>query len=172
MNGEKSTSIEPQFVKSSTIESLKEARRKFKKSIEENSRIRQDSKKSGIHNLSKKRNEISEKDSGQPPGWVSFLPTYQTFARFIAIVLIGEFFLVKKICTKIKNVKSTGVLLYITAYAIIGKSAAPGSPLFSLITLSIGANFGGFLFGLTTLPRLIGMLFTGILFQVSSIPSV
>lgn len=53
-------------------------------------------------------------------------------------------------------------------YAIIGKSAAPGGQLFSLVTLTIGANFGGFLMGLTTLPRLIGMLFTGILFQVNN----
>lgn len=57
------------------------------------------------------------------------------------------------------------MLLYATIYAIIGESAAPGGQLFSLITLTIGANFGGWLFGLTTLPRLIGMLLTGILMQ-------
>jgi NhaP-type Na+/H+ or K+/H+ antiporter len=33
------------------------------------------------------------------------------------------------------------------------------------VTLTIAANFGGWLMGLTTLPRLIGMLFTGILMQ-------
>jgi NhaP-type Na+/H+ or K+/H+ antiporter len=50
-------------------------------------------------------------------------------------------------------------------YAIIGKTAAPGGQLFSLVTLTVAANFGGWLMGLTTLPRLIGMLFTGILMQ-------
>jgi solute carrier family 9B (sodium/hydrogen exchanger), member 1/2 len=58
-----------------------------------------------------------------------------------------------------------GVLIYATIYAIIGKAAAPGGQLFSLITLTIAANFGGWLFGLTTLPRLIGMLLTGIIMQ-------
>jgi solute carrier family 9B (sodium/hydrogen exchanger), member 1/2 len=50
-------------------------------------------------------------------------------------------------------------------YAILGDSAAPGGQLFSLVTLTVAANFGGWLVGLTTLPRLIGMLFTGILMQ-------
>lgn len=58
-----------------------------------------------------------------------------------------------------------GVLIYATLYAIMGKSAAPGGQLFSLVTLTIAANFGGWLMGLTTLPRLIGMLLTGILMQ-------
>lgn len=34
-----------------------------------------------------------------------------------------------------------------------------------MIVLTIAANFGGWLFGLTTMPRLIGMLLTGILMQ-------
>lgn len=59
----------------------------------------------------------------------------------------------------------TGVLIYATVYAILGEAAAPGGQLFSLVTLTIAANFGGWLFGLTTLPRLIGMLLTGILMQ-------
>lgn len=50
---------------------------------------------------------------------------------------------------------------------IIGDSAAPGGQLFSLVVLTVAANFGGFLISLTTLPRLIGMLLVGILFQVS-----
>ena len=57
------------------------------------------------------------------------------------------------------------MLAYATVFAIIGDEAAPGSQLFSLITLTIAAQFGGWLFGLTTLPRLIGMLLTGILMQ-------
>jgi solute carrier family 9B (sodium/hydrogen exchanger), member 1/2 len=63
------------------------------------------------------------------------------------------------------NLLLPGVLIYATIYAIIGKAAAPGGQLFSLITLTIAANFGGWLFGLTTLPRLIGMLLTGIIMQ-------
>lgn len=59
----------------------------------------------------------------------------------------------------------TGLLIYATLYAIVGKSAAPGGQLFSLIVLTIAANFGGWLFGLTTMPRLIGMLITGIIMQ-------
>ena len=56
-------------------------------------------------------------------------------------------------------------MIWAVAYAIIGKSAAPGGQLFSLVTLTVAANFGGWLMGLTTLPRLIGMLLTGILMQ-------
>lgn len=59
-----------------------------------------------------------------------------------------------------------GFMIWATTYAILGDSAAPGGQLFSLVTLTVGANFGGWLMSLTTLPRLIGMLFTGILFQV------
>lgn len=61
--------------------------------------------------------------------------------------------------------KSLGILIWATVYAIIGKTAAPGGQLFSLVTLTVAANFGGWLMGLTTLPRLIGMLFTGIVMQ-------
>lgn len=49
---------------------------------------------------------------------------------------------------------------------IIGDSAAPGGQLFGLVVLTVAANFGGWLISLTTLPRLIGMLLVGILFQV------
>lgn len=48
----------------------------------------------------------------------------------------------------------------------IGETAAPGGQLFSLAVLAVAANFGGWLVSLTTLPRLIGMLAVGILFQV------
>lgn len=50
-------------------------------------------------------------------------------------------------------------------YVIVGKTAAPGGHLFGLVLLVVASNFGGFLISLTTLPRLIGMLLTGILFQ-------
>lgn len=49
---------------------------------------------------------------------------------------------------------------------IIGETAAPGGKLFGLVVLTVAANFGGWLISLTTLPRLIGMLLVGILFQV------
>lgn len=52
-------------------------------------------------------------------------------------------------------------------YAILGDTAAPGGQLFQLVVLSVAAHFGGWIFNtLTTLPRLIGMLLVGILFQV------
>lgn len=60
-----------------------------------------------------------------------------------------------------------GVLIWVTAFVIIGDSAAPGGQLFGLVVLTVAANFGGYLISLTTLPRLIGMLLVGILFQVS-----
>ncbi|KAG5676603.1 hypothetical protein PVAND_006426 [Polypedilum vanderplanki] len=89
--------------------------------------------------------------SWQPKHWEKvcpypLCPSYRQFARLVSIILIG-------------------VLIYATTYAIIGKAAAPGGQLFSLVTLTIAANFGGWLMGLTTLPRLIGMLLTGILMQ-------
>lgn len=59
-----------------------------------------------------------------------------------------------------------GVLIWVPAYVIMGETAAPGGQVFGLVVLTVAANFGGFLVSLTTLPRLIGMLFTGILFQV------
>lgn len=58
------------------------------------------------------------------------------------------------------------VLSWCVLYSIVGDTAAPpDGRLFQLIVLSICAYFGGWLFSLTTLPALIGMLFTGLLFQ-------
>lgn len=59
----------------------------------------------------------------------------------------------------------TGAIVWLAAILIIGPTAAPGSRLFRLVVLVIAADFGGFLVSLTTLPRLIGMLIVGILFQ-------
>ncbi|XP_037045035.1 sodium/hydrogen exchanger 9B2-like [Bradysia coprophila] len=89
--------------------------------------------------------------SWEPKYWQKLFPyplcpSYRQFANFVAIVLIG-------------------VLTWITAYVILGEMAAPGGQLFSLVVLSIAANFGGWLISLTTLPRLVGMLAVGILFQ-------
>lgn len=89
--------------------------------------------------------------SWEPPGWQKvcpypLCPSFRQFARILSIVLIG-------------------ILLWVTAYVIIGDSAAPGGQLFQLVVLTVAANFGGFLISLTTLPRLIGMLLVGLLFQ-------
>ncbi|KAJ3654391.1 hypothetical protein Zmor_013581 [Zophobas morio] len=89
--------------------------------------------------------------SWQPPHWSKicpypFCPTYRQFSRMIALVLIGT-------------------LSWCILYSIVGETAAPGGHLFQLILLAICAHFGGWLMSLTTLPALIGMLFTGVLFQ-------
>lgn len=91
--------------------------------------------------------------SWEPPHWQKLCPyplcpSFRQFARILVLILIG-------------------VLLWITAYVIIGDSAAPGGQLFGLVVLAVAANFGGYIISLTTLPRLIGMLLVGILFQVS-----
>lgn len=76
-----------------------------------------------------------------------FCPTYRQFSRIIALSLIG-------------------ILSWTTLYAIVGDTAAPPSGhLFQIIFLSICAYGGGWIIGLTTLPPLIGMLFTGLIFQ-------
>ncbi|XP_015835932.1 sodium/hydrogen exchanger 9B2 isoform X2 [Tribolium castaneum] len=89
--------------------------------------------------------------SWQPPVWpricpYPFCPTYRQFSRMIALALIGT-------------------LSWCILYAIVGATAAPGGHLFQLILLCICAHFGGWLMSLTTLPALIGMLFTGMLLQ-------
>nr|XP_022919164.1 sodium/hydrogen exchanger 9B2-like isoform X2 [Onthophagus taurus] len=89
--------------------------------------------------------------SWQPPLWSKICPypfclTYRQFSRIIALGLIG-------------------VLLWGVVYTVLGETAAPGGHLFQLILLTICAHFGGFLINLTTLPPLIGMLFTGLIFQ-------
>lgn len=89
--------------------------------------------------------------SWEPPYWQKvcpypLCPSYRQFANILSIILIG-------------------LLIWVTAYVIIGDSAAPGGQLFGLVVLTVAANFGGWLISLTTLPRLIGMLLTGILFQ-------
>ncbi|XP_055372212.1 sodium/hydrogen exchanger 9B2 isoform X2 [Condylostylus longicornis] len=89
--------------------------------------------------------------SWEPPHWQKvcpypLCPSFRQFARIIALVLIG-------------------VLTWVVAYVIIGKSAGPGGQLFQLVILTVCANFGGFLISLANLPRLIGMLLVGILFQ-------
>ncbi|XP_037024313.1 sodium/hydrogen exchanger 9B1-like isoform X3 [Bradysia coprophila] len=89
--------------------------------------------------------------SWEPPYWQKvcpypLCPSYRQFANILSIILIG-------------------LLTWVTAYVIIGDSAAPGGQLFGLVVLTVAANFGGWLISLTTLPRLIGMLLVGILFQ-------
>ena len=73
-------------------------------------------------------------------------PTYRKFSRIISILLIG-------------------LLCWGILYIIAGNVAAPGGHLFDIAVLSISAYLGGWIFSLTTLPSLIGMLFTGIALQ-------
>ncbi|KAG5871506.1 hypothetical protein JTB14_027169 [Gonioctena quinquepunctata] len=97
--------------------------------------------------------------SWEPKRWRQFCPhpfcpTYRTVSRIVALTLIG-------------------VLCWCIMYAIIGKATAPPDGiLFQLILLSICAHFGGWLMSLTTLPALIGMLFTGVLMQNVNIVNI
>ncbi|KAH0554196.1 sodium/hydrogen exchanger 9B2 isoform X2 [Cotesia glomerata] len=89
--------------------------------------------------------------SWEPPGWRRacprpFCPSFRKFARILCLVLLG-------------------LMIWGVTYSVIGADAAPGGPLFGLATLAIAAHFGGWLFSLTTLPALIGMLLTGFVMQ-------
>ncbi|KAJ8982855.1 hypothetical protein NQ317_002262 [Molorchus minor] len=76
-----------------------------------------------------------------------FWPSYRKFSRILCLILIG-------------------ILTWIVVYTVVGETAAPpDGRLYQLIVLSICAHLGGWLMGLTTFPPLVGMLFTGILFQ-------
>ncbi|KAJ8983795.1 hypothetical protein NQ317_008113 [Molorchus minor] len=83
-----------------------------------------------------------------------FCPSYRQVTRIISLALIG-------------------ILSWCVLYAIVGETAAPpDGRLFQLIVLSIGAYCGGWLISLTTLPALVGMLFTGLLFQNLNIVNI
>ncbi|CAG9859258.1 unnamed protein product [Phyllotreta striolata] len=83
-----------------------------------------------------------------------FCPTYRQFTRIIVLCLIG-------------------IISWCIFYSIVGETAAPpNGQLFQLIFLSICAHLGGWLISLTTLPPLIGMLFTGIIFQNVNIVNI
>ncbi|KAF7990756.1 hypothetical protein HCN44_000561 [Aphidius gifuensis] len=89
--------------------------------------------------------------SWEPTGWHKlcpspFCPSYRKFSRIISLLLLG-------------------LMTWGITYAIIGDDAAPGGPLFSIAVLAIIAHFVGWIFSLTTLPALIGMLMTGIVMQ-------
>lgn len=116
--------------------------------------------------------------SWEPPMWQKFCPfplcpTFRQFARLWCIIIIG------KHNTETKELQSTiadfvyfvflnvvGVIAWFILYSIVGDSAYPGGAVFDLIALIVAAHIGGFLVSLTSLPRLIGMLATGILVQV------
>lgn len=93
-----------------------------------------------------------ELPSWQPTGWTKecpypFCPTYRQFSRIVTLCFIVIF--------------SYGVL-----YAVIGDPLVPPKgTLFQLILLSIVSFLGGWLVSLTTLPPLVGMLFTGLILQ-------
>lgn len=58
------------------------------------------------------------------------------------------------------------VFSYGVLYAIVGDSAAPpNGTVWQIILLSIISFLGGWLVSLTTLPPLVGMLFTGLILQ-------
>ncbi|XP_011186548.2 sodium/hydrogen exchanger 9B1 isoform X2 [Zeugodacus cucurbitae] len=106
---------------------------------------------SWIYSFCLKCHGEENRPSWEPPYWQKICPyplcpSFRQFARLLVLILIG-------------------VLIWFTAYIIIGDSAAPGGQLFNLVVLTVAANFGGWLISLTTLPRLIGMLLVGILFQ-------
>ncbi|XP_043494807.1 sodium/hydrogen exchanger 9B2-like [Polistes fuscatus] len=96
--------------------------------------------------------------SWEPPGWKKacpqpFCPSYRKFARILCLFLLG-------------------LLIWGVVYSIAGDDAAPGGPLFGLAALCIAAHFGGWLFSLTTLPALIGMLITGLVLQNADLISI
>lgn len=62
---------------------------------------------------------------------------------------------------------SVGIIVWIVMIILIGDTVAPGGKLFGLVALVVASHFGGFFMSLTTLPRLIGMLLTGIIMQVN-----
>ncbi|KAJ8958961.1 hypothetical protein NQ318_019732 [Aromia moschata] len=83
-----------------------------------------------------------------------FFPSYRQFSRLLSLTFIGIF-------------------SWCVLYAIIGDSAAPPhGKLYQLILLSICSHLGGWLMSLTTLPALIGMLFTGLIFQNVNIVNI
>ncbi|KAI4478437.1 hypothetical protein M0802_014542 [Mischocyttarus mexicanus] len=96
--------------------------------------------------------------SWEPPGWRKacpqpFCPSYRKFARILCLFLLG-------------------LLIWGIVYSIAGEDAAPGGPLFGLAALCIAAHFGGWIFSLTTLPALIGMLVTGLVLQNADLISI
>ncbi|XP_060663049.1 sodium/hydrogen exchanger 9B2-like [Drosophila nasuta] len=106
---------------------------------------------SWIYNFCLKFRGEEPNEAWEPPFWQKIFPfplcpTFRTFSRLIALTAIGA-------------------LLWTISFVIIGDSAAPGGQLFSMVVLTVAANFGGYLMSLTTLPRLIGMLLVGVLFE-------
>ena len=96
--------------------------------------------------------------SWEPTGWRKacpqpFCPSYRKFARLLCLFLLG-------------------LLLWGIVYTMLKDDAAPGGQLFGLATLCLAAHFGGWLFSLTTLPALIGMLITGIILQNVGLVSI
>ncbi|XP_018579862.1 sodium/hydrogen exchanger 9B2 [Anoplophora glabripennis] len=98
------------------------------------------------------RSRDEEKEPWQPSFWPKlcphpYFPSYRQFTRILSLSLIG-------------------IYSWCIMYAIIGDAAAPPhGKLYQLILLSISSHIGGWLMSLTTLPALIGMIFTGLIFQ-------
>ncbi|XP_060518367.1 sodium/hydrogen exchanger 9B2-like isoform X2 [Cylas formicarius] len=90
--------------------------------------------------------------SWQPMCWrkfcpYPFCPTYRQFSRVISLIIIG-------------------FLSWCVIYSLVGDTATPpNGKLFQLILISISSYLVGWVLSLTTLPALIGMLFTGLFLQ-------
>ncbi|XP_050309303.1 sodium/hydrogen exchanger 9B1-like [Anthonomus grandis grandis] len=98
------------------------------------------------------RSKESTPASWEPQYWSylcphPFCPDYRSMARLFALIIIG-------------------VVSWCIFYTIVGEIAAPPSGiLFQLLILILISKFGGWLVSLTSLPGLIGMLFTGLILQ-------
>lgn len=103
--------------------------------------------------------EENLKPSWQPTLWRQvcphpFCPSYRQFTRVVALGLLGLF-------------------SWCILYAIIGEHASPpNGRVYQLILLSISAHFGGWIVSLTTLPALVGMLSTGLIFQNANVINI
>ncbi|KAF7269966.1 hypothetical protein GWI33_017054 [Rhynchophorus ferrugineus] len=145
---------------SSTLDGKKENGNAPSKSFDQDSQIRvrysgnfEDESKSWWYKFCVKcRGEDETVPSWEPKFWSQFcpypfFPTYRQFSRIVCLILIG-------------------FLSWCVIYSIVGDTAAPPhGKLFQLILISICAYLGGWVVSLTTLPALIGMLFTGLFLQ-------
>ncbi|ALC38652.1 Nha1, partial [Drosophila busckii] len=127
---------------------------------------------SWIYNFCLKCRGEEPNEAWEPPYWQKIFPyplcpTFRAVARLVSLIAIGKTHLQVLEASHVECALFlfVGALLWIVAFVIIGQTAAPGGQLFGLVVLTVAANFGGYLMSLTTLPRLIGMLLVGLLFQ-------
>ncbi|KAL1494854.1 hypothetical protein ABEB36_010373 [Hypothenemus hampei] len=98
------------------------------------------------------RSKESTPESWEPKYWsflcpYPFCPDYRKFSRLLSLAVIG-------------------IVAWCIFYIIVGPLAGPPTgKLFQLLILILVSKLGGWLVGLTSLPGLIGMLFTGLIMQ-------